>query len=482
MPEESLKNKTARGLLWGGISNGTQQIIQLVFGIIMLRLLGPKEFGLVGMLTIFSMIALNIQDFGFSTALINKKNIQHKDYNAVFWFNLIVSVVLYICLWGAAPLIAGFFDRPVLIPISRVLFLSFLFGGIGTAQHAYIVKNLMVKEKAIIEISSLLISGMIGIISAFKGYAYWAIVFQNVSYFTTTIIIRWYYSPWKPTFSIDFSPLKEMFSFSIKLFFTSIFAKITENIFSVLLGKYFKDEMVGYYTQGNKWSTMGGAFISGMVGNIAMPILTQISDDIERQRNALRKMLRFGAFVSFPLLLGLAFVGKEFLLIIGGGDKWLPVTPFLQLFCIWNAVYYIYALYVNLLLTHNKSGIYMIGTIIIGTIQIILVMITFKYGIFQMLTTYITINLFSLYFWHFHTNKLIGLKIWHVITDIVPFWLITLISIGIAWLITKDIENIYLRLLAKILITASIYFGIAWSSKSVIVRECFNYIFNKKIR
>jgi len=480
MSEESLKNKTARGLLWGGISNGTQQIIQLVFGIIMLRLLSPEEYGLVGMLTIFSMIALNIQDCGFSTALVNKKNIQHKDYNAVFWFNIILSIILYLCLWGAAPLIANFFERPVLIPISRVLFLSFLLGGIGLAQHAYIVKNIMVKEKAKIDISALFLSGLIGILLAFTGYSYWAIVIQNVSYFTITTLTRWYYSPWKPTLHIDFSPLKAMFLFSIKIFLTATFAKIIENIYSVLLGKYYKEEMVGFYTQGNKWSTMGGAFISGMIGNVAIPILTQISDDKERQRNALRKMLRFGAFVSFPLLLGLAFVGKEFLLIIGGGDKWLPVTPFLHLFCIWNSVLFIYSLYTSLLLTHHKSGIYMTGTILIGSVQLIALMIMFKYGIFEMFAVYVIINILSLLFWHFHTNKLIDIKLWHVIKDIFPFALMTLISIGIAWFATKQIDNAYIRLAVKICITASIYIGISWGSKSIIVRECFDFLIRKK--
>ena len=480
MSEETLKNKTAKGLFWGGISSGTQQIIQVVFGVIMLRLLGPKEFGIVGMLSIFTMIATNIQDSGFTMALINKKNIQHKDYNAVFWFNIMASIFMYLCLWIAAPYIANYFERPVLIPIARVLFLSFLFGGIGIAQHAYIVKNIMVKEKAKIEISALFFSGLIGILFAFVGYAYWAIVIQNVLYLTLSTVVRWYYSPWKPTLKIDFSPLKAMFSFSIKLFLTGIFAKIIENIFAVLLGKYYKEEMVGYYTQGNKWSTMGGSFISGMIGNVAMPILTQISDDKERQRNALRKMFRFGAFVSFPLLLGLAFVGKEFLLIIGGGDKWLPVTPFLQLFCIWNSTLFIYSLYTSLLLTHHKSGIYMTGTIIIGSLQLIALMITFKYGIFQMFAIYVIINLLSLLFWHFHTNRLIGLKLWHVIKDIAPFGLIILISIGVAWFATKQIDNIYIRLVAKVLITSSIYIGMAWSSKSVIVRECFNFLIRKK--
>ena len=478
--EPTLKKKTAKGLFWGGISSGMQQVIQLVFGVIMMKLLNPKDFGIVGMLAIFTAIAMCIQDSGFFVALINKKNIQHKDYNAVFWFNIFSSVIIYVCLFFAAPIIADFFKLPALVPVSRVLFLNFLFCGIGIAQGAYIFRNLMVKEKAKIEVLALFFSGTIGIVLAYSGLAYWAIVAQNILYFAATISIRWFYSPWKPTFDINFQPLREMFSFSIKLFFTSIFIRITENIFSVLLGRYYKEEMVGYYVQGNKWSVMGGSFISGMIGNVAMPILTQINDNTERQKNAFRKMLRFGAFVSFPLLLGLAFVGKEVLLIIGNGDKWQPAVPFLQLFCIWNSVLYIYTLYTNLLLTHHKSNIYMYGTFLTGLLQLCVIIIMFKFGIFQMVIVYIIINFAGLAFWHYFTNKIIGLRIIEVIKDVCPFLITTILSILVAFFATKHIENVYFRVFLKLLITSVLYILVMGKSNSVIVRECYNFLINKK--
>jgi len=477
--EPTLKDKTAKGLFWGGISNGTQQLVQVIFGLVMLRLLAPEDFGIVGMLAIFSALAMSIQDSGFSAALINKKNIQHKDYNAVFWFNVFASVILYVCLFFAAPVIADFFERPILIPVSRVLFLNFLFGGFGIAQHAYIVKNLMVKEKAQIDIFALFFSGIVGIILAFRGYTYWAIVFQNILYFALSITIRWFLTPWKPTFEINFRPLREMFSFSIKLFFTGIFNRITENFFSVILGKYYKEQMVGYYTQGNKWSVMGGSFISGMIGNVAMPILTQINNDKERQKKAFRKMLRFGAFISFPLLLGLAFVGEEFLLIIVNGDKWLPAVPFLQLFCIWNAAFFIYTLYTNLLLTHLKSDIFMVGTVLIGVFQLLVLVIMFKYGIFLTVIAFISINFAGLIFWHYFTNKLIGLRILDVLKDICPYLLTAVISMLIAFFATANLDNLYLKMSLKILITAVLYLSVMWKSNAVIVREFVNYIMRK---
>jgi Membrane protein involved in the export of O-antigen and teichoic acid len=478
MQEESLKNKTAKGLFWGGIGSGSQQIIQLISGIIMLNLLSPEDYGTVGVLYVFTAIALTIQDGGFISALVNKKKIYLEDFNAVFWFSIMVSIVMYIALYFAAPLIADYFGQPKLILISRVLFLSFLVGGIGIAQHAYILKELMVKEKVKIEIGAVFISGTVGVVFAYLGYAYWAIVIQNVLYFAVTITFRWFYCPWKPTFSINFHPLKEMFPFSMKLFFTNIFTQTVNNIFPVILGKYYNEQQVGYYVQGNKWSVMGGAFIMNMITGVAQPVLARMTGEKERQRNAFRKMLRFGAFISFPLLLGLGFVAEEFFWIVGQGDKWLAAVPFLQVFCIWYSANYIWTLYTNLLIAQEKLNIYMIGMIIVGSLQLLVVVLLFPFGIFPMLIAYVSVYFLGLLFWHYFAHRLIGLQLWNVIKDIAPYVLATVGCISISWLITSGLENIILRFILKIVITAILYISIMWFSNSVIVRESFGYIKN----
>lgn len=476
-PEEpTLKEKTATGLFWGGVSNSVQQILQIIFSLIMLGLLSPGDYGIVTMLSIFTAIALVVQDSGFSTALVNKKKILHEDYNAVFWFSSIISITMYICLFMAAPLIAKYFETPELISISRVLFLSFVIGGFGVSQQAYLVKELMMKEKAKIEIYAFLVSSIFGIVFAFYGFAYWAIVIQNVVYFFVTIVIRLYYVPWRPTLDINFRPLKTMFSFSVKLLLTSIFMKITENIFSVILGKYYSKEQVGYYSQGYKWSNMGSSLVTGMMKSVALPILSRLTDDKERQRNALRKMFRFGAFVSFPLILGLGFVGGEFLEIVGKGDKWLPVLPFLQLFCIWNSVYFMWTLYINLLISHGKSNIYMKGMILIGVLQLLAVALMFRVGVFSMVIAYIAVFFVGLFIWHYYTQKLIQLKLIHVIKDISPYLLTTLGAILLTWFITKGISNLYLLFFSKIVIVAIIYVAVMKFCNSKIFMESYNFI------
>ena len=329
---ESLKEKTAKGLFWGGFSNGIQQLLNLFFGIFLARLLNADDYGMVGMLTIFIAVAGTLQESGFTNALTNKREVTHKDYNAVFWFSTLTGITMYILLFLSAPLIADFYDKPELVPLARYLFIGFLISSSATAHNAVLFKNLMVKQKAMSQIIALTLSGIIGVIMAFNGMTYWGIATQSVVYILVVTICFWYFSPWRPTLNIDFRPLKSMFGFSSKILVTNIFTQINNNIFSVLLGKFFSEAEVGYYTQANKWNTMGHSLITGMVSGVAQPVLTEVANDAGRQRNVFRKMLRFTAFISFPAMFGLALIAHE-LIVISVTDKWLDSVPILQLLC-----------------------------------------------------------------------------------------------------------------------------------------------------
>ena len=329
MAEQTLREKTAKGLFWGGISNGIQQVLALGFGIFLSRILSPGDYGMVGLLAIFTGFANTLQESGFSAALTNRQDIKHEDYNSVFWFNVTMGVVMYVILFFCAPLIADFFGQPDLIWVSRIVFLSFLFGCFGTAQAAFLFKNLKVKERAKIDIFSLLISNTASLIMALNGMAYWGIAIQSALYIALGTLFRWYYSPWRPTFSFTFRPLKEMFPFSGKLLLTNLFSQISLNVFSILLGKFYTVQQVGYYSQAYKWMTMGGGLINGTITGVAQPVFAQIIAEKERQVQVFRKMVRFISFVAFPLMFGLALIAKE-LILITVTDKWEPCVPILR--------------------------------------------------------------------------------------------------------------------------------------------------------
>ena len=481
MEDLTLKQKTAKGFFWGGISSGIEQLFGLVFGIFLARLLSREDYGLVYMLSIFTGIGTMIITSGFSIALINKKDATHKDYNAVFWFTVFSGLLLYLILFFSAPLIAQGFKRPELINLSRVLFINLLFYGLTLVPSTIMQKQLMIKQQAKVVMTSLLVSDTVGVLMAMNGFAYWSLVVQNILLVFLGFILRFFYVSWKPTFNIDFRPLKEMFSFGSKLLITGIFSCISGNIFSVVLGKFYNAAVLGDYYQGQKWAGMGQSFITGMINQVTQPVLVQVHGDKERQVNVLRKMIRFGAFISFPLMLGLAFIAKEFI-TISVTEKWLYSVPFLQLFCIWGAMFFLWNLFINIIYTHGKSNIYMYVTIFLGVLQIAVVIAAYPLGVHTMVISFILMNFIGLLIWHYFVHRLIGLRLTDVLKDILPYLAVTLFSFGVAWLITKDIQNIYFLMVSKILISAIFYIFAMKISNSVMFKESMEFLIrrNKK--
>lgn len=479
MAEQTLKEKTAKGLFWGGISYGMQTFLNLVFGLVLARILNADDYGMVGMLAIFSAIASTIQESGFTAALTNRKEIRKEDYNAVFWFSTLSGLFFYILLFLCAPLIAHFYNRPELVALSRILFLCFLFGGLGIASNAYLFKSLMAKERAKVDIVSTIISGSIGVYFALHGFAYIGLAMQMVINAALSSLLKLYYSPWHPSFHFTFRPLKEMFSFSFKLILTNFVMQINNNVFSVVLGKFFNATQLGFYAQGQKWMGMGNQLITGMINNVAQPVLVQVTNDRERQCAVFRKMVRFGAFVSFPAMLGLAFVAKEFIVILLG-VKWLPSVPFLQLFCLWGAIGYMWVMYTNLLMTHAKSNLYLYGMILTGVLQIAAIVSLFRFGIYVMVVGYIISYYISMLYWQYFANKILGVKIIHIIKDMFPYFGAMVLSMTVGYFASHLIANVYIIFISKVLVTAIIYIAIMKLSNSMIFNDVVSFIFRKK--
>ena len=282
------------------MNNGSTQVLNLVFGIFLGRLLTPADYGMVGVLAIFTAIAGNLQSSGFTQALTNMKAPSARDYNAVFWFNVLVSVSIYTVLFFCAPLIARFFRQPALVEVSRFVFLSFVIASFGIAHGAYMFKNLMIKEGAVIGFAALSVSGTAGVLLALNGMSYWSLAWQQVIYITVVNIGRYICTPWHPSLKVDMRPIRNMFGFSVKILFTMILNTLSGNLLVFIFGRIFPMKAVGNFTQANKWNTMAYSFLTGTVAQVAQPVMAQISDDSQRERRVFRKMMRFTAMLSFP--------------------------------------------------------------------------------------------------------------------------------------------------------------------------------------
>ena len=479
MTEQSLKDKTAKGLFWGGLSNGVQQLLNLFFGIFLARLLTQEDYGMVGVLSIFSLIASAIQESGFISALANRKEIKHEDYNAVFWFSTLAGLTMYLILFACAPLIAQFFHTPELTLLARYSFLGFLISSTGVAHSAYLFRTLQVKQRTMASVIGLLLSGTVGVTLAYYGFAYWGIATQSLVYIGTTTSCYWYFSSWRPTFHFDFSPLRQMFVFSSKLLVTSIFSHIHNNIFSLILGKFYTVSDVGNYNQANKWNYMGHSFVSGMLNNVAQPVLAQVADNRERQLRVFRRMMRFTCFVSFPAMFGLSLVAPE-LIVITITAKWIASAQILQILSIGGAFIPIINLCSNLLISKGKSNIYMWNTITLVLVQTIIALLLYPKGIYTLINIYVAINIIWLLVWNYFVNKEIGYRTTDLLKDMLPYLFITAGTMIATSFATNNCTDIYMRLIAKISMAASSYILIMWLSRSVTFKVSLNYIFKKK--
>ena len=478
MSQSTLKEKTAKGLFWGGFSNGMQQVLNLVFGIFLGRLLDRSDYGMVGLLTIFSAVAAALQEGGFISALTNRKNATHRDYNAVFWFSLLCSVTFYIILLLCAPLIARFFGIAELVPLSRVLFLGFVISSLSIAPRAYLFKNLKIRETTVISLTALAVSGVVGITLAANGFAYWGLAFQSLSFVTMVTLLNFYFSRWKPSLHIDFRPIREMIGFSSKLLVTNLFTILNNNLFSVVLGKFYSPKEVGDFTQANKWNGMGHTLITNMINGIAQPVFTSIADDRERQLNVFRKLLRFTAFVSFPAMFGLSLVSKE-LIVITITEKWLSSAAILQLLCVWGAFIPITCLFSNLVISRGHSSVYMWNTICLSLLQLVAACAMYPFGLEWMLRVFVAIHIGWLFVWLWFVHREIGLTLKHLLKDISPYLFLSALLTVSAHYLTRSIGNLYLSMAVKVVGVAAVYALVLWKLQSVIFRESVQFLLKR---
>lgn len=479
----NLKSAVAKGFLWGGMSNAFCQLLNLFFGIFLARILGPEDFGPIGMLAIFSAIAGTLQDSGFVAAIANRKKVTHDDYNAVFWFNVLISLAMYAALFAAAPLIVDFFDEPSLLWLSRYIFIGFVVAGFGIAPSAYLFRELKVREKSISIILSIIVSGSVGIAMAVNGYSYWGIATQSILYVLVRSIVSWWYTPWRPSIKVDFSPLRYLFAFSYRLLITNIFLRVNWNIFSFILGgnKHYTSADVGNYTKAAEWMTMGADTVNGMVNGLAQPVLAKVADDKEMQLHIFRRMLRFTAFVSFPLLLGLSLVAPE-LIVITITDKWIESAHMLRILALWGAFMPIQSMFTNLLVSRGKSAVFMWGTMAQGIIVLLLLVFMAPLGINGMMTAYVIFNALWIFVWRYFTGKEISLTMGMFLRDTLPFALLaTAVMLVTCWA-TMRIADIYTLLAVRIATAALLYTGALLAVRNKELAEAAHYLLKRKCK
>lgn len=501
---DNLKQRTAKGFFWSLFGNGAQQIVVMLIGIMLGRLLAPGDYGLVGMLTVFSILASNLQESGFTAALTVKKEATDSDYNAVFWCSALISALLYVVLFCCAPLIAAYNHSPELTLLGRVIFLGFFFTSLGISQVAWLLRGLHVKEKTMAQVTASLTSGIIGLGCAFARCGVWSLVAMDISYKLTHTLMVWHFTPWRPSLRIDLRPAWRMFGFGSRLLVTNSLNTINGQLLQSLMGHFYSRHFMGHYTQANKWNTLGTSLLGGMINNVARPVLAKVEDDADRQRRILRKMMRFTAMLAFPGMMGIGLVADFVPLLMG--DKWLFCVPYLQVLCVGGAFLSVNEIFSNLMISRQRSDLYMYSTLTFLAVQLSLVgaftltdtvpscavalldavapycpIVAAGGGLMPLLLCIVALQPLWFFVLFFTARRVLDMRLRDVLADVVPFVLAAVVALTVGYHAASVIIDALgwggtaariVIIAAKVTVTAATYAAIMWTARVEVFREC----------
>lgn len=504
MADSSLKDRTARGMLWSILGNGAQQVVVMLIGIALARMLDVAEYGLVAMLTIFSLLAANLQEGGFTSALAVRKEATHADFNSVFWASALMSAALYALLWFVAPLIAAFNHAPELTVMARVMFVGFFITSLGIAHVAWLFRNLRVREKTTAQVSASVLSGLIGMGCAWRGCGVWSLIAMDLSYKLVHTSLAWYWSGWRPTLPVDLRPAWRMFGFGSRLLLTNVLTTLNNQFLQSVLGHYYPSAQVGQYSQANKWNTLGINVLGGMMNSVAQPVLAQVGADGERQARVFRKMLRFTSMLAFPAMMGLAVIAPEFIPLVLG-DKWTPCVPYLQVLCLGGAFMPVCSVFSNLMISKERSDYHLVTTSVFLACQLVLVLLFTRslgqtggagladvpswlvpivahtqVGLLPLLIAVAVLQPLWLVSLAFAARRLGVVEVSVLATDVAPFFLAALGCCLAGWIgAVLSTVHPFGILMLKVVFTASLYCVVMAKARVEVFFECIDFLQKK---
>lgn len=427
----------------------------------MARILTPEDYGLVGMLAIFIAVSQSLIDSGFSQALIRKQDRSEIDNSTVFYFNVAVGIILYAILFLSAPLIASFYNEPILTPITRAIGLSLVFNSLTVVQRALLTIKLDFKTQAQASLSGAIVSGIIGIYMSYAGYGVWSIVWQQLSSLAVTTLLLWILSHWRPIWSYSWKSFNELFGFGSKLLASGLLDTIYRNMYLIVIGKVFKASELGYYTRAQQFTDFASSNITGIFQRVTYPVLCTIQNDDARLADVYRRLLKESAFIIFPLMMGVAAVAKPMVFSFLT-DKWLFSATLIQILCLSQMWYPVHSINLNLLQVKGRSDLFLRLEIIKKILGVVVLCVTIPFGLVGMCWGMLASSIICLAINTHYTGKLIHLGFFRQMKDLLPTLLLSLAMGGAVYLTVTFIPmNSWVALSVGIVEGIILYAGLA---------------------
>ncbi len=481
MSDTTLKKRTITALFWSFLDKFGQKVIFLISSVFLMRLLDTSDYGIMGSLLIFIAFSSLLIDSGFGRALLNRKEIGALEYSTVFYFNLAISLLLYVALFISAPLIAQLFNEPLLIPVSRVLFLSLIFNGFSLIQMIIFIKASDFKTQTKANTAALIISTSIALIMAWRGHGVWSLVAQNVIYAFFRSILFWLYSTWRPKKLFSFAKLKVFFAFSNKLLASGAIGAIFNNIYPSIIAMFYPMQQVGYYTQAYKYQDTPFAVLSDTFRSVSMLILSEINNQTERLRRVVAKLIKSIAFLSFPIAFILILIAEPLFATLFG-EKWLPSVPYFQILCIGGAVSPFTFILNELFIAKERADFFLSVEIIKRIILVALIIGFFKQGITGLAVSWVIYMYITLIISLFLSKKLIAYSFWSFLKDVSPYIGVSLLAVFAAYFIASKISNSISSMLASMVMMGATYLALCRIFNLEMTAEIKQYISSKRQR
>lgn len=423
-----LKHETVSGIIWSFMDSFASQGITFIIGIVLARLLSPAEFGLIGIITIFIAISSSFINSGFAAALVRKQNCTDKDYSTVFYFNLLVGIIFYFILFFSAAELSSYFKEPQITILVQVLGIILIIDSLSIVQRTILTKRINFKLQTKISIIASIVSGIIALIMAFKGYGVWSLVAKQISQQAINASLLWVWNKWQPSFIFSIKSFRELFTFGYKLLISSLIDTIYRNVYYLIIGKYFSAKELGFYTRADQFQSLPSSNLQSIIGRVSYPVLSSMQNDLPRLKSNYKKLIRSTMFITFVLMLGMAAVAKPMIITLIG-EKWSESIIYLQMLCFVGMMYPLHSLNLNMLQVLGRSDLFLKLEIIKKILAIPTIVIGVIWSIRAMIAGMIVYNLIAYYLNSYWSGPKIGYSMKEQLKDILP-------SLGLALLMS----------------------------------------------
>jgi O-antigen/teichoic acid export membrane protein len=467
----SLKSQAISGAFWSFVERFGLLGVQFIISIILARILTPAEFGLVAMITIFTLLAQQVVISGFGQALVQKKDCSHLDESTAFWFNIIVGVLMTAVLYLAAPWIARFYEESELIPITRIASFNLLINSFGVVQNALLQKELLFRKRTIASIVGITISGVISVFMALRGFGVWALVYQVLINNVIRTSMLWLVHSWRPLLRFSKSSFHALFKFGSSMLLSSMLNTLFDNIYLLIIGKLYSATDLGFYHRAKEFVVASANSLSLVIAQVNFPILSKLQHDHRQVQNAFSQILQHALFLIFPLMIGIGVCAPNLIQFLIG-DKWMPSIPYLRLLCIVGALYPIHLLNLNVLMALGRSDLVLKLEVAKKILVTCGILIAFRYGIIALLIALVISSLISLLINSYYSHKLLAYGLLQQIQDNIKLFANSMVMGVIVYIIGSILSmspsmNLFIQVAAGV----SLFIFSAWILKDPVFSE-----------